>query len=914
MTSISLDRGRDRRAHAIGGKIMATLRLASALAASVGLYALSTAAWAQEAAAGAPSLPAPPPHARASTVAAADAAVAGVIVTAPRQSSAARVEQYEAPNLINVQSAETIAQYPDFNAAEALGRIPGVSLSTDTGEGRFVQIRGIDANLDGATYGGVVLLNTNPGGTAAGGGGRAVEFDTIPTGAIDGIIVTKTGLPDHEAEGLGGSIELSPRTAVNIRRPFFEGQLGWGDEPLHGHSGPFDAEVALGARFGVGGPHGLLLEGDGQAQPVRAGFFSNPTPFSFVLTGSTRQDRRGIDDLEESYIDDGAAPGNAVSQYDLRRYDYHRRRFGYGGEFDFKPNDDHRFYARVDIAGYNEAVQKNFLLLKSLDGVEGPDGQIPVDPNNPKGYLVTTTPQTTLTDEQEDHRNQVYVVGGEDHFGDAVLDYHVAYSRATFRVNYNIGAKFTGPPNTPVTYDDVSHFAYPVFSFPSGINLNNPSLYNLSSLANNQNYDADEERTYAVNLLYPLHLINDTDRIKVGGQARIRDKVATEYDEAVSAPTLNLADASTAGNYYYDGMFPNGPYINRYTIRGLVAANSAPRTFNYGSFFNANENVYAGYIQYTTQIGKLGILAGVRVEDTNGKYGGYVVDANGNPTSFQVRAQDYTNAFPTVQLRYAFAPRLVGRATFSTGIGRPGFNQNTSASAVDDTQDPILISHGNPNLKPTTGDNYDLDLEYYLPKGGILSAGLFDKEFTNYIVTLQQNGVTTDPLSNGALANVSSYKNVSSAYARGIELDYHQQFIFLPSVLKGFGVDGNLTLVNSHIQEYPGESGLLPGTSRVTYNTAIFYEAYGVVARLSSQYVSHSLFALGGDKSLDTIQDKRFTVDLATAYQFTSNYGLYFNVKNLANTPLRYYEGDVNRPIQREFYDVTYEGGVRVKF
>ena len=86
--------------------------------------------------------------------------------------------------------------------------MPDVSLSSDTGEGRFVQIRGIDANLDGATYGGVPLLNTNPGGTAAGGGGRAVEYDTIPTGAIDGIVVTLLpGLPDHEAEGLGGSIE-----------------------------------------------------------------------------------------------------------------------------------------------------------------------------------------------------------------------------------------------------------------------------------------------------------------------------------------------------------------------------------------------------------------------------------------------------------------------------------------------------------------------------------------------------------------------------------------------------------------------------------------------------------------------------------------------------------------------------------
>ncbi len=895
---------------------MSGLRLATALAASAGLSALTGSAWAQEAAVNAPSLPPPPPGASPAAATAAVTAVGTVVVTAPRQAAVARLEQYEAPNLINVQSAETIAQYPDFNAAEALGRIPGVSLSTDTGEGRFVQIRGIDANLDGATYGGVVLLNTNPGGTAAGGGGRAVEFDTIPTGAIDGIIVTKTGLPDHEAEGLGGTVELSPRTANNIHKPFFEGQIGYGDEPLHGHSGPFDGEVAMGARFGVGGPHGFLLEGDGQDQPVRAGFFSNPTPFSLVLTASTRQDRRGIDDLEESYIDDGAAPGNAVSQYDLRRYDYHRRRYGYGGEFDFKPNDDHRYYARVDIAGYNEAVHKNFLLFKSLDGVEGPDGQIPVDPNDPKGYLVTTKPQTTLTDEQEAHRNQVYVVGGEDRFGQAVLDYHVAYSRATFRVNYNIGAKFSGPGGIPITYDNESNFSHPDFTFPAGTNFNNASMYKLSSLANNQDYDADEERTYAANLLFPLHLFNDSDRIKIGIQARIRDKVATEYDEDVANPAggLNLANASSAGNTFYDGMYPNGPFINRYTIRGLVADNSGPPTFNYGSFFSADENIYAGYIQYSVQIGKLGILAGVRVEDTNGKYGGYVVDADGNPTGFQTVDKDYVNAFPTVQLRYAFTSRLIARATYSTGIGRPGFNQNTSASAVDDTQDPIAISHGNPNLKPTTGDNYDLDLEYYLPKGGIVSAGIFDKEFDNYIVTLLQNGVTTDPLSRGALANVTSYENISSAYARGIELDYHQQFVFLPSVLKGLGVDGNLTLVNSRIQEYPGEYGLLPGTSRVTYNAAVFYEAYGVTARLSSQYVSHSLFALGGDKSLDTIQDKRFTVDLTTAYQVTSNYGLYFNVKNLANTPLRYYEGDANRPIQREFYDVTYEGGFRVHF
>ncbi|HZZ33207.1 MAG TPA: TonB-dependent receptor plug domain-containing protein, partial [Phenylobacterium sp.] len=240
----------------------------------------------------------------------ADGAVSDLVITAPREENLARARQEKAQNLIDVQSAETIAKYPDFNAAEALGRIPGISLSSDTGEGRFVNIRGIDANLNGATYGGVVLMNTNAGGTAAGGGGRAVEFDTIPTGAIDGIVVTKTRLPEQEGEGLGGTVELTPRSAANITSPFLEGTLGWGYEPLHKHTGPVNVELAGGARFGFG-EHGLAIAGDGQAEPVAAGWISNPYPFSFVFNASRKDDRRAVDDLEASYIDDTGVAAKA---------------------------------------------------------------------------------------------------------------------------------------------------------------------------------------------------------------------------------------------------------------------------------------------------------------------------------------------------------------------------------------------------------------------------------------------------------------------------------------------------------------------------------------------------------------------------------------------------------------------------
>ena len=169
-----------------------------------------------------------------------------IVVTAQRSNDTARSEQRAAANLIVVQAAEDIIKYPDFNAAEALGRMSGVSLSSDTGEGRFVNIRGIDGNLNGTTFGGVVLLNTQPGGTYFGSGGRAVEIDTIPIGAVDRLVVRKTGLPDQEAEGLGGSVELSPRTAQGIKHPFVDGILGGGYQPLRRNGQIFRGELTAG--------------------------------------------------------------------------------------------------------------------------------------------------------------------------------------------------------------------------------------------------------------------------------------------------------------------------------------------------------------------------------------------------------------------------------------------------------------------------------------------------------------------------------------------------------------------------------------------------------------------------------------------------------------------------------------------
>ena len=431
-----------------------------------------------------------------------------VVVTGIRFKEQAREMQKTAPNIINVQSAEEILKYPDFNAAESLSRMPGISLLSDTGEGRFVNIRGLDGNLNGATYGGIVLLNTNSGGTYNGGGGRAVEFDTIPDGAIDGLVVTKTGMPDHDAEGLGGSVELTPRNAANITKPFADFTLGGGYEPIHDHAGPFNAEVAVGARFGFDN-NGLVIENGQSADKVMPGWISNPTPFSFVLDASYREDRRGFDDLEEDYINDPANPAGPLDKvYDdlqMRKYDYHRTRFGYGGEFDFKPNPDNRFYVRANVFGYVEAVVKNHLLYNALGG----DYPLAVDPSDTNGIVTLSDITLKGTNEEETHRNGIFAVGGEDSFQNVQIDYHVAYSRATYVVGRNYGSTFTGPEGVAVAYDNITNPNFPTMTITDGTDVNDPTLYKLKKFSNSTENDADQEWSYAGNAKIPVNILSD---------------------------------------------------------------------------------------------------------------------------------------------------------------------------------------------------------------------------------------------------------------------------------------------------------------------------------------------------------------------------------------------------------------------
>ena len=93
-------------------------------------------------------------------------------------------QQRSAGNIKNVVSSDMIEQFPDQNVADAIQRLPGVALETDHGEGRYVQIRGAEAQLNTTTLNGIRI--PSPEDTE-----RKVSLDVIPSFLLGGIELAK---------------------------------------------------------------------------------------------------------------------------------------------------------------------------------------------------------------------------------------------------------------------------------------------------------------------------------------------------------------------------------------------------------------------------------------------------------------------------------------------------------------------------------------------------------------------------------------------------------------------------------------------------------------------------------------------------------------------------------------------------
>jgi TonB-dependent receptor len=838
----------------------------------------------------------------------ADGGTPEIVITAVREADPARASELAAPNIINVVTADEIRELPDVSAAEAIRRLPGISAENDTGEARFINIRGLDADLNGTTFAGVRLLPTNPSSPL--GGGRAVAFDTIPAGLIGSMTVTKTNTPEMDAEALGGTIEITPRQLGANEAPFVSGRVGSGYEPLR-HTWIGDFELAGGTRFGFGG---------------------GSTPFSAVGSIAYYVDHRGIDDLEESYVDGQAdgVPDKAFNDLQHRYYQLQRKRLGFGGELAYQPSEAHRWYLDAYQSGYVEDQNKDYLIFSF-------DGAPTVSPTNPNVLVDTLASYDRVNhDHTETLRARLASIGGRDAFGATILDYRVSYAEGRYIVSKDLSWDFQAPGGATISYDNTTAPNWPSYTIgPGGPNRLDPAAYTLLSapdgVSSGYEHDLDKEVSAVGNLAFPVHLAGGEEALKFGFSARLRDKTLAPLTvNYLSSPTVSLSPyVNSHFITYYKGHYSIGYDFNVGALEGLFASGVGfvPDTVN-NDLANAQswqlnkEDVYAAYGQYSYTHEALGIVAGVRVEHTSATYEANAFNSDTN-TPLGVNSQDstYTNAFPTIQVRYQASPTLVARGTLSSAIARPGFQQITAAISLSPQTN--TITQGDPNLKPTVGYNLDLAVDQSFGEGGMISLGVFDKELRNYITAtgyrINASDLPANPIYEGftGVVDVTSYTNISRARVTGTEIAWEQRFVGLPGYLSGLGAGANWTWVNSTGDLRPGRSSALPSTARNTANATLFYEWQHFEAKLAGYYTSRVLFTPNtGDPTgyTDVYQSPRFLLDLGTAYAVNRNAALYLNVKNLTNDAMRYTEGPEYRPIQREFYGVTVQAGVNFQF
>ena len=250
----------------------------------------------------------------------------------------------------------------------------------------------------------------------------------------------------------------------------------------------------------------------------------------------------------------------------------------------------------------------------------------------------------------------------------------------------------------------------------------------------------------------------------------------------------------------------------------------------------------------------------------------------------------------------------------STGLNG-GLGVSLAGGGVEFTNNGT-ISGGNPALRPEYTWGADASIEYYLPGNGMISVAGFHRWVDN-VLYQNQAPVDTDFYNFGGIDRsgylLSGTYNGESGKLYGVEFNLLKQFDFLPGALDGFGFQGNVTLLDGSF-DTPTEKGIaFQGMSKTIANASLFYEKYGISARVSYQWRSHWLDTLGGMGSGEYRQGYE-NLDGSLRYELTKNLTLFADLANLTNEKYIAYQGTPATPTEVEQIGSRYLFGVRFGF
>jgi len=346
-------------------------------------------------------------------------------------------------------------------------------------------------------------------------------------------------------------------------------------------------------------------------------------------------------------------------------------------------------------------------------------------------------------------------------------------------------------------------------------------------------------------------------------------------------------------------------------FREDIVYNTAQKKTNELAF---EETVSAAYLMGNIDLGKFSLLGGLRVEETKvwGEGAVQVITPEerarraawvGPVTDEEARRRidaefadpfeangKYKTVFPGVHFKYEPVRGLLVRGSWATNIGRPNIGTLVPKTTVSYEAERVTIN--NPALKPQYADNFDLSLEYYFEPVGMLSAGLFLKEITDFIYTDSSQSIGSGP-NNGFDGyyegfSLQTQANGGHARVRGFELAYQQQFTFLPGWMSSFGGYANYTWLQTKgdygsttVRSTSEVAGFVPETA----NVGISYIRRGHSLRLQLNYIGRTLATFSTNQPLLRWNVAKPQLDLKAVFRINRRLDAYFDIWNVLANP-----------------------------
>ena len=891
-----------------------------------------------------------------------------VISTQARGQRAAINQQFASNRVVNVVSSEKMQELPDANAAESIGRLPGISLQRSSGEASKVVIRGLSPKYSNVTIEGVKMSST--------GQDRSVDLSMIQGDALGGIEVSKSLQADQDADAIGGTVNLRLSEApakrkidfmvqggyANISRDFDNYKLtgGFSDRFLQDKIGlsfrALHEKKQLASEIYNGGYNETFTEiiRDEFNNPVDTLLRIRTTSYSLTERQQSRTRTNG------TLILDYQSDWWEIKFFNLL-----------GTSDDYTINRNHQRTLKTEKRDYHQGVgewfsnnltrthtlQNKFIFGSSVLRVDGSATFAKVD-NHGQNFAFFEETGLNLPELELVYADPV----------DIIAEYPVAgFDSLDITQSYMNSMAWDETLLTDASYD--ARFDYELnFSLLQKVNgkfqlggkfhqLTRTSERN--SRYSGLDYGGMEYRRQHLSGLYP-DLITDFDNSGIVATPFLdEDYVSGDFLRGLyrlgwGADIDFLTDMQAA--YRADGGDQS-----RYFLDGVSS---------YNVDYEASERKLAGYAMVELNYGKyLMLLPGLRVEQNQTAYSAYQIVTAVDPSGVQGEPEYVTTErnnlmwFPSLNLKISPLDILNIQGAVYKSTSRPSFNQISPLVIYSPGASNFISNH--PWLEPSVAWNFDLGFAVKDNKFGLFTLYGFYKEIDDLIFGMNNYKPSKKGQIVGGPEDLDSrllgmehydpnyvaeatftnlpFNNPEKTTVKGLEISWQTSFWYLPNALRGLVLDINYTMLATQTkfpyfeevivgydstgfipipitgQEYKTTEGPMPDQPGNILNLVVGYDYKGFSARVSYRYQGSVLQGVDALFSLrDTYYDSFTLVDVMLRQQISERISCYANLTNINNHVDYYYYAEQGPdqpelPTSRNYYGLRAQLGLRFK-